>query len=84
MRTIIPYNFDFNLENVISILEKSGISLSNWLRENHMKASADKCRLLVSSDESCTAKIEDFSISVIITHFILREKSAPSFYDTGQ
>ena len=62
MRTIIPYNFDFNLENVISILEKSGNSLSNWFRENHMKASADKCRLLVSSDESCTAKIEDFSI----------------------
>ena len=27
-----------------------------------MKANADKCHLLVSSDESCTAKIEDFSI----------------------
>ena len=27
-----------------------------------MKANADKCYLLVSSDERCTAKIEDFSI----------------------
>ena len=27
-----------------------------------MKANADKCHLLVSSDESCTAKIEDFNI----------------------
>ena len=27
-----------------------------------MKANADKCHLLVSSDESWTAKIEDFSI----------------------
>ena len=27
-----------------------------------MKANADKRHLLVSSDESCTAKIEDFSI----------------------
>ena len=27
-----------------------------------MKANADKCHLLVSSDESCTAKIENFSI----------------------
>ena len=27
-----------------------------------MKANADKCHLLVSSDENCTAKIEDFSI----------------------
>ena len=27
-----------------------------------MKANPDKCHLLVSSDESCTDKIEDFSI----------------------
>ena len=27
-----------------------------------MKANADKCHLLVSSNESCTTKIEDFSI----------------------
>ena len=27
-----------------------------------MKVKADKCHLLVSSDESCTAKTEDFSI----------------------
>ena len=57
-----PYNFDFNLDNVISNLEKSTNSLLNWFRENHMKANADKCHLLVSSDESCTAKIEDFNI----------------------
>ena len=56
------YNFGFNLDNVISNLEKSTNSLLNWFRENHMKANADKCHLLVSSDESCTAKIEDFSI----------------------
>ena len=57
-----PYNFDFSLDNVISNLEKSTNSLLNWFRENHMKANADKCHLLVSSNESCTAKIEDFSI----------------------
>ena len=27
-----------------------------------MKANADKCHLLISSDEVCTAKIEDFTI----------------------
>ena len=62
MRTIIPYNFYFSLNNVISNLEKSTHSLLNWFRENHMKANADKCHLVVSSDESCTAKIEDVSI----------------------
>ena len=57
-----PYNFDFSLDNVISNLEKSTNSLLNWFRENHMKANTDKFHLLVSSNESCTAKIEDFSI----------------------
>ena len=58
----IPYNSDLNLDNVISNLKKSTNSLLNWFTENHMKANADKCHLLVSSDESCTAKIENFSI----------------------
>ena len=58
------YNFDFNLDNVIGNLEKSTNSLLNWFRENHMKANADKCHLSVSSDGSCTTKIEDFSIKI--------------------
>ena len=40
-----PYNFDFNLDNVISNLEKSTNSLLNWFRENHVKANSDKCHL---------------------------------------
>ena len=56
-------NFNFSLENVIiSNLEKSTNCLLNGFRENDIKASTDKCHLLVSSEESCTAKIEDFSI----------------------
>ena len=51
-----------SLDNVISNLEKSINSLSNWFRENHMKANANNYHLLVSSNESSTAKIEDFSI----------------------
>ena len=54
-----PHNFDFILDYVISNLEKI---ILNSFRENHMKANADKCHLLVGYDESCTAKIEDFSI----------------------
>ena len=57
-----PYNFDFSLDSAISNLEKSTNSLLNWFRENHMKANTNKFHLLVSSDESCSAKIEDFSI----------------------
>ena len=36
-----PYNFDFSLENVICNLKKSTNSLSNWFRENHIKANVD-------------------------------------------
>ena len=42
-----PYNFDFNLDNAKSSLEKPANSLLNWFRENHVKANADKCNLLV-------------------------------------
>ena len=58
-----PYNFDFNVDNVISNLEKPTNFLLNWFRKKHMKANTYKRHLLVSSDESCTAKIEDFSIA---------------------
>ena len=34
----------------------------NWFREIHIKSNTDKCHLLVISDKSCTAKIENFSI----------------------
>ena len=57
-----PYNFDFNLDNVISNLEKPTNSLLSWFEENYMKAKTEKCHLFVSSDESCTAKIEVFRI----------------------
>ena len=53
------YKFDFNLDNVISNLKNL---LSNWFRENYMKANTNKCHVFVSSDESSTAKIEDFNI----------------------
>ena len=57
-----PYNFDFSLDNVIRNLDKSTNSLLNRFRENHMKANAEKCHLVLGSDESCTAKIEDVNI----------------------
>ena len=39
-----------------------------------MKADADKCHLLVTSDESCTVKIEDFSIKDSTEEKLLRVK----------
>ena len=70
-----PHNFDFSLENVICNLKKSTNSLSNWFRENHIKANADKCHLLVSFDESYTAKIENFRIKNSAEEKLLGVKS---------
>ena len=43
-------------------MDKSTNSLLKWFREKHVKANLDKCHLIVSSDESCTANINDVSI----------------------
>ena len=53
---------EISLDNAIGNFKKSTNSLLNWFSENHMKANADKCHLLMTSDESCTTRIEDFSI----------------------
>ena len=73
------YNFNFNLDNIINISEESINSLLNWFRENHMKASADKCHLLVSSDLGYTTKIEDFSIKNSSEEKMLEVKLASNF-----
>ena len=73
------YNFNFNLDNIISISEESINSLLNWFKENHMKASADKCHLLVSSDLAYTAKIEDFSVKNSSEEKMLEVKFASNF-----
>ena len=45
-----PYTSDFNLEEVIQKLELITNNLSEWLKNNHMNANADKCHLLVTRD----------------------------------
>ena len=57
-----PYNFDFSLTSVIGNIETSIGSLLNLFRENHIKVNAYKYHPSVSSNESCTAKIEDYFI----------------------
>ena len=79
------YNVNFNLDNVISISEKSINSLLNWFRENHMKASADKCHLSVSSDLTYAAKIEDCSIKNSSEEKLLEVKFASNLsFETRQ
>ena len=52
-----PYTSDFNVEEVIQKLELTTNNLFEWFKNNHMKANAEKCHLLVTRDTDVTAKI---------------------------
>ena len=57
-----PYTSDFKLEEVFQKLELTTSNLFEWFENNHMKASADKCHLLVTRDTDVTAKIGEFDV----------------------
>ena len=57
-----PYINDFNLEEVIQKLELTTNNLFEWFKNNHMKANADKCHLLVTRDTDVTAKSLEFDV----------------------
>ena len=57
-----PYTSDFNLEEVIQKLELITNNLFEWFKNNHMKANADKCHLLVTRDTDVTAKIGELDV----------------------
>ena len=59
-----PYTSDFSLEEVIQKLELITNNLFEWFKNNHMKANADKCHLLVTRDTDVTAKIGKFDVKI--------------------
>ena len=56
------YISDFNLEELIQKLELTTKNLFKWFKNNHMKANANKCHLLVTRDTNITAKIGEFDV----------------------
>ena len=57
-----PYASSSNLDAVINKLEESTNNLFQWFRNNHMKANADKCHLLVTGNYEVSANINEFEI----------------------
>ena len=58
-----PYCSSFRLNKVINKLEECTNNLFKWFHENHMKANADKCHLLVTTNSAVSANIEEFVIN---------------------
>ena len=52
-----PYATANDIDSLIVSLEEASKSLFTWFDNNLMKSNADKCHLLVSSDEKVTIKI---------------------------
>ena len=51
-----------NLDALINKLEESTNNLFQWFTNNHMKANADKCHLLVTNYYGVSANINEFEI----------------------
>ena len=54
------YASSSNLDTVIKKLEESTNDLFQWFRNNHMKANADKCHVLVTGNYEVSANINKF------------------------
>ena len=57
-----PYVSSDSIEDVIRILENDSIKLFKWFFDNMMKANKDKCRLIVSSNEHLSMKLDNIEI----------------------
>ena len=57
-----PHASSSNLDTLINKLEESTNNLFQWFRNNHMKANADKCHLLVTGNYEVSANINEFEI----------------------
>ena len=55
-----PYASSSNLDALINKLEQSTNNLSQWFRNNRMKANADKWHLLVTGNYEASANINEF------------------------
>ena len=57
-----PYTVYKNPERIIKVVENTSVDLLKWLRNNGMKANADKCHLLVNSKGKVCTKIGSHNI----------------------
>ena len=57
-----PYASANNMTGVIKSLEEASTKLLKWFRDNLMKSNADKCHLLVSTNNTVTIRAENFDI----------------------
>ena len=57
-----PYVNANNMDRVVKSLEEASNQLFKWFSDNIMKSNADKCHLLVSTNNTVNIRVENFDI----------------------
>ena len=57
-----PYAEANNIDEVITISENDSIQLFKWFSDNQMKASKDKCHLVIGNHEKVCMKIDNIEL----------------------
>ena len=58
-----PYSCAKDMQSVISSLEMATTELFSWFANNSMKSNAEKCHLILSTNENISANIEGLNIT---------------------
>ena len=57
-----PYMIIDNADDFITSLDQASNGLSKWFKNNLLKSSADKCHLLVSTNDKVNTNVDKFKI----------------------
>ena len=63
-----------NVDDLMVFLEQASNGSFEWLKNNLLKSNADKCRLLVSTDDRVSMNVDGFKINKSDTEKLLGEK----------
>ena len=58
-----PYALDSKLENIVKLLEENADKLFDWFSNNYLKASPNKCHLLVNTTGNIRITVRNETIS---------------------
>ena len=69
-----PYMIADNVDDLITSLEQASNGLFEWFKNNLLKSNADKCHLLVSTNDRVSVNVDGFKIDKSDTEKLLGVK----------
>ena len=58
-----PYIIAVNMDDLLTSLEQASNGLFEWFKNNILKGNADKCHLLISTDDRVNMNVDRFKIN---------------------